>query len=150
VSKRHKRSKKICAFCKIEFNALKDQKLCSRSCSSKFSKNWKSGIEHFLFKKDKLSKKERDEQYARNYPERVLARKMVRYAIDSRKLLRKPCRICGNEKAEAHHWDYSKPLDVDWLCRIHHKQADKQMGLGKQDFKPKPTTYAHKPGTPSP
>lgn len=33
-----------------------------------------------------------------------------------------PCFICG-EKAEAHHPDYSAPLDVVWLCSPHHKQA---------------------------
>jgi hypothetical protein len=32
------------------------------------------------------------------------------------------CWVCGS-KAEAHHPDYSAPLDVVWLCRPHHKQA---------------------------
>jgi len=31
-----------------------------------------------------------------------------------------PCEICGCEKSEAHHDDYSRPLDVRWLCRVHH------------------------------
>jgi len=29
---------------------------------------------------------------------------------------------CAN-KPEAHHPDYSAPLDVVWLCSAHHKQA---------------------------
>lgn len=29
------------------------------------------------------------------------------------------CEICG-KKAEKHHDDYSKPLEVRWLCREHH------------------------------
>lgn len=32
-----------------------------------------------------------------------------------------PCEVCG-EKAEAHHDDYSRPGDVRWLCRLHHRQ----------------------------
>lgn len=32
---------------------------------------------------------------------------------------RGPCEICGST-AEAHHEDYGKPLDVRWLCRVHH------------------------------
>lgn len=36
------------------------------------------------------------------------------------KITKKPCAVCGNVKSEAHHPDYSKPLEVIWLCRIHH------------------------------
>lgn len=31
-----------------------------------------------------------------------------------------PCIVCGDPKVEAHHEDYSKPLDVQWRCRLHH------------------------------
>lgn len=31
-------------------------------------------------------------------------------------------------KPEAHHPDYSRPLDVVWLCRAHHKQAHALLG----------------------
>jgi transcription elongation factor Elf1 len=33
-----------------------------------------------------------------------------------------PCLVCG-DKAEAHHPDYSRPLDVVWLCKPHHKET---------------------------
>lgn len=69
-------------------------------------------------------------RYARNRrerdPDRALARSRVFYAIKSGKLERKPCRVCG-EKAQAHHEDYSKPLDVDWLCFKHHRQVHGQL-----------------------
>lgn len=36
------------------------------------------------------------------------------------KIKKTPCVVCGDEKSEAHHTDYTKPLDVTWLCRKHH------------------------------
>lgn len=53
------------------------------------------------------------------YPVREKARKLVTNALVSGKLQRQPCIVCG-DKGEAHHSDYNKPLDVDWLCRKHH------------------------------
>lgn len=38
-------------------------------------------------------------------------------------LIPQPCVACG-ANAEAHHPDYSKPLDVIWVCRGHHRLID--------------------------
>ena len=46
------------------------------------------------------------------------------FNLKSGSLVRLPCLICGNE-SEAHHPDYSRPLDVVWLCSSHHKEAHK-------------------------
>jgi hypothetical protein len=43
-------------------------------------------------------------------------------AIDSGTLIRLPCEKCGSFPVEAHHTDYSKPLQVKWLCRAHHME----------------------------
>lgn len=45
----------------------------------------------------------------------------VAYAIKTGKLKRTACQECGNPKSEAHHTDYSKPLDVEFLCRRCHQ-----------------------------
>jgi len=55
----------------------------------------------------------------RAHPEKQRAYNAVRRAIDKGKLTRTSvCEICGASecKIEAHHSDYSRPLDVQWLC----------------------------------
>lgn len=56
------------------------------------------------------------------HPDRKRAHSKLHYALRAGVVKRLPCWVCG-EKAEAHHPDYSAPLDVVWLCPTHHKQA---------------------------
>jgi hypothetical protein len=39
----------------------------------------------------------------------------------------KPCIVCGEKKVDRHHPDINKPLEVVFLCRLHHKQEHKNM-----------------------
>lgn len=55
------------------------------------------------------------------HPDRYKARTAVGNALRDRRLFRQPCEACGG-KAQAHHDDYSKPLDVRWLCFRHHRE----------------------------
>lgn len=50
------------------------------------------------------------------------ARDAARWAVRSGKINRQPCEVCGSVPAQMHHDDYSKPLDVRWLCAMHHKR----------------------------
>jgi hypothetical protein len=60
--------------------------------------------------------------YEMRFPERKHAVTTARNAVRDGRLLPHPCWVCGS-KAQAHHPDYSAPLDVVWLCRKHHKEA---------------------------
>ena len=54
-------------------------------------------------------------------PEQYKARVMVNNAIRDGRLNKEPCKNCGSTKRlQAHHEDYSKPLDVKWLCNKCH------------------------------
>lgn len=46
----------------------------------------------------------------------------VYLAVRGGRLIREPCSVCGSPKSQAHHPDYSRPLDVLWLCQSHHHQ----------------------------
>lgn len=50
----------------------------------------------------------------------------VAVSVRAGTLAPQPCEACGAAKAQAHHDDYQKPLDVRWLCqpchRAHHAE----------------------------
>lgn len=56
------------------------------------------------------------------YPEKLKCRKMFAYAIQEGFVIRPDyCEKClKNCKPDGHHKDYSKPLEVVWLCRQCH------------------------------
>lgn len=54
-------------------------------------------------------------------PEKSKAHTAVNNAVRDGKLKREPCKDCGTKKwVQAHHEDYSKPLEITWLCRRCH------------------------------
>lgn len=56
------------------------------------------------------------------HPEKCKARQAVSNAVRDKRLAKQPCEVCGTTvDVEAHHHDYSKPLDVQWLCFKHHR-----------------------------
>ena len=76
------------------------------------------------------------ERYHAKYPERHAARQIAQEALRVGKIVSLPCaaRAKGGCKGDLqmHHPDYSKPLDIVWLCRTHHIEADQALGIGKR------------------
>lgn len=58
--------------------------------------------------------------YKKKNPEKVSAHRRVLKAVRSGLLIKSDC-VCGESKVQAHHPDYSKPLEVIWLCASCHK-----------------------------
>lgn len=75
-------------------------------------------------------KSEYIEKWLSENPEKRKAHNEVKNALRSGKIHRHPCCICGN-KAQAHHEDYSKPLDIIWLCHKHHGERHVQINEKK-------------------
>lgn len=73
----------------------------------------------------KQKKQAQRREWTKNNPRVRQAGMKVYKAIQSGRLIRKPCEICGGE-AQAHHEDYSKPLEVRWLCQTHHAELHKR------------------------
>jgi hypothetical protein len=65
-------------------------------------------------------------RYRAKHKDRGKANAALNHAIRDGKIFRWPvCAVwdCNREKPDAHHADYSRPLAVTWLCRVHHKQV---------------------------
>lgn len=82
--------------------------------------------ERFKEPSRKASVLEAQDRRRANYPEKYKARTAVGNAIRDGRLVRQPCEVCGDPKSQAHHEDYSKPLEVRWLCFVHHRIAHGQ------------------------
>lgn len=54
------------------------------------------------------------------------ARSYLNEYLQRGKVKKTSCQHCGDSNVEAHHEDYSKPLDVIWLCRSCHLELHKQ------------------------
>ena len=59
-------------------------------------------------------------EYRARYPERAAAYRVVRNAVRRGELIRQPC-ACG-KRAQAHHEDYARPLEIQWLCPSCHRR----------------------------
>jgi len=84
----------------------------------------KSAYDKARFQKPERKAKVLEYQQARRLrePQKYKAREMVGNAVRDGRLFRQPCQVCGETDSEAHHEDYSKPLDVMWLCFVHHRE----------------------------
>lgn len=69
-------------------------------------------------------------RYAARHPEKIAARKALNNAIKRKEIVRQPCQVCGVPNAHAHHHDYSKPFDVEWMCRDCHMKEHRRTPEG--------------------
>jgi len=67
------------------------------------------------------------------YPEKYKARFAASNAIHAGSLKPKPCERCGyGVGVNAHHEDYSKPLEVIWLCKRCHGQRHREINAERR------------------
>lgn len=94
---------KIKTFCKCGKESRSGQRTCL-DCHAAYARNWR--------KSNKLSESQRFKMNCRSYANTYQRRGLLK---------KEPCEICGDKNTEKHHHDYSKPLEVNWLCKDCHK-----------------------------
>jgi ribosomal protein S27AE len=66
-------------------------------------------------------------EWRRRNRDRLAAHNAVARALKSGAIVRQACERCGEIKTQAHHDDYTKQLDVRWLCDPHHKDRHREL-----------------------
>jgi hypothetical protein len=102
-----------------------DRKAYMKAYNKAYYQEYREGIREAQEQYARSRKDERaayNKRYDQEHPEKLIARNAVAYALETGTLKRLPCEVCGSILTEAHHEDYSKPLEVEWLCNLHHAE----------------------------
>ena len=107
---------------------------CKECTKKDVRENYRKNIDHYKdYEKERFKTPKRkkfilaqQKKYRALNPDKYKARNAVNNAIRDKRLKRMPCSVCGDTKSEAHHEDYSEPLDVNWLCFKHHRELHGQ------------------------
>ena len=116
---------KICCICHVEKE------------SSLFYKD-KSRFDGYSYRckdcdkvRDKLRIRINHAKYQQVWKEKNIkkyeAHKALKRAVYNNVVIKTQCFVCGNNKVEAHHPDYDRPLDVIWMCRQHHRETHQML-----------------------
>lgn len=107
-----------------------------------YTKIWRSKNKERIYsvqKKHRIKNSGKYVGYFKNWqkknPPQHAANKKFSAAIQMGKIVRQPCRDCGSKKAQGHHPDYFKPLDVVWLCRPHHLEEHARLRRFKNQLR---------------
>lgn len=105
----------------------------SKSCGC----SWKLTVEERKRRKRVLDRRHAD-RWKKSNTKKVWAQRRLGAAVDAGRIKRMPCEVCGEPRAQGHHDDYDRPLDVRWLCVLHHHQWHVANGEGKNAHGPLP------------
>ncbi len=131
---------KTCKDCRAEkedsdFYGIQGE--CKECTQKRVRLNYKKNLEYY--KKYEVIRSKRPKRkkqillsqrkQRQKFPHKYLARQAVFRAVQKGLLIKKPCEICGKKKVEAHHQDHHKALEVNWLCKKHHLEADRTVSF---------------------
>lgn len=84
-----------------------------------------------IYKQFIKSPYERVKEWRERNTKKIQSHRYVYVSMRNKTLKKEPC-FCGNNRSEAHHIDYNHPKKIIWLCKEHHKEADKIRRIGRK------------------
>jgi len=109
-----------------------------KKCKYEHEKKYKQTDKYKIGKKQRrnnpeIREKEREKrQILRKINhQKIRAREIARKKVIQGIIKKQPCEVCSEEKVEMHHIDYSKPLEVVFLCFKHHTELHRKISKGE-------------------
>ena len=131
----------ICPGCKtpVTFEQARWSTKYCKSCAKYFKKGMyiyseeyreyerERARRYYQTQSGKSAIKKATERWSSNNPEATRAHWKARHY-----LIKKPCIVCNTtQNIHKHHDNYNQPLDVIYLCALHHKERHKSLNVDK-------------------
>lgn len=118
-----------CKECSIKDASNNYKKLVSFADSKIKLMDYKKEYQANLRSKGLFNKPDnsRTDKFRNKHPEKYKCHTVVSNALRDGRIVKYCCEECGDDNTQAHHEDYSKPLEVTWLCVKHHADRDNQI-----------------------
>lgn len=126
-----------CRYCNAEEYEyyVSDARACKPCIRTRARENREKRIEKYrAYDRERGNRQTLEDlqRYRQENPEKYRARSAVSNALRGGRLTKPDyCSSCGAKAVlHGHHDDYSRPLDVVWLCTLCHKARHKELGWG--------------------
>jgi len=137
---------KKCSKCGVERDASQFQKRMAskdfltsscKACLKEYDKKRDQDPSRIQMKKDyamtekgKAARGRAQQKWLESNPIKRAVHITTGNAIRDGKLIKQPCEYCEDKVVHAHHDDYTKPLEVRWLCSKCHEKWHEENGEG--------------------
>lgn len=88
--------------------------------SPEWRRGYAAGYNQRSYVRERRIKKARESSKLPEARQKLRARYAVFVALRKGIIERGLCQKCGTKKVQAHHVNYSNPLEIIWLCSAHH------------------------------
>ena len=138
---------KLCGTCKIKKNefefgvrkASKDGLAAKcKECQKKYDNQRLNDPKRMKMRRDyqkteagKIAHNRATKKWSESNTVKRAAHILIGNAVRDGRIIKQPCEECGiTFPVHAHHDDYAKPMEVRWLCDMHHNKWHRENGEG--------------------